>query len=284
MRSGKGPAQAGRCSGQGRVMRVGFAAHQAAIVAAFLIVLPGHIGAGEADAPVFQKIRLASLTEAPKRAATRVVRQPEASLSNKWRALRERMRHEQGIVALCRADPATCPSDAATLFMAIVDAARLREGRALLGEINRAINLAIRPVSDQKQHGADVWASPLTTLASGQGDCEDYAIAKLAALWAAGIAESDTRLVIVRDKRVREDHAVAMVRLEGRWLALDNRRFTLIEAAHLSYQPLFVIGDDTVRGFSNRASWAELDDEGGSARSARAEGGATGVSGSPVLL
>lgn len=265
-------------------MRVGFAAHQAAIIAAFLIVLPGHIGAGEADAPAFPKIRLASLIEAPERTAPRVARQPEASLSNKWHALRERMRHEQRIVSLCRADPATCPSDAATLFMAIVDTARLRQGRALLGEINRAINLAVRPVSDQKLHGADVWTSPLTTLASGQGDCEDYAIAKLAALWTAGIAERDTRLVIVRDERAREDHAVAMVRLEGRWLALDNRRFTLIESTHLTYQPLFAIGGDTVRGFTDRASWAELDDEGGSARSARAGDGATGISGSPVLL
>jgi predicted transglutaminase-like cysteine proteinase len=265
-------------------MRVGFTAHQAAIIAAFLIALPGHIGAGEADAPVFQRIRLASLTEGPQRAVPRAVRQPEASLSHKWRALRERMHHEQGIVSACRADPTACPSDAATLFMAIVDTAGLREGRALLGEVNRAINLAIRPVSDQKQHGADVWASPLATLASGQGDCEDYAIAKLAALWAAGVAESDTRLVIVRDERVREDHAVAMVRLDGRWLALDNRRFTLIEAAHLTYQPLFAIGGDTVRAFAKRASWTELDEEGGSARPAHAEGGAIGLSGSPVLL
>jgi predicted transglutaminase-like cysteine proteinase len=265
-------------------MRFGFAAHQAAIIAAFLIVLPGHIGAGEADAPAFPTMRLASLIEAPERATPFAARQPEAALSNKWRALRGRMRHEQRIVSMCRADPATCPSDAATLFMTIVDTARPREGRALLGEINRAINLAVRPVSDQKLHGADVWASPLSTLASGKGDCEDYAIAKLAALWAAGIAESDTRLVIVRDDRAREDHAVAMVRLEGRWLALDNRRFTLIEAAHLTYLPLFAIGGDTVRGFADRASWAELDDEVGSARSARAQGGATGTSGSPILL
>lgn len=266
-------------------MRVRFVAHQAAIVAACLILLPGHIGAGEADVAAFSKTRLASLVEVPKRNVPSADRRPEASLSDKWRALRERMRHDQKIVSLCRSDPAICPSDAATLFMAIVDAARLREGRALLGEVNRAVNLAVRPVSDQRRHGADVWTSPLATLASGQGDCEDYAIAKLAALWAAGIAESDTRFVIVRDDQAREDHAVTMVRLDGRWLALDNRRFTLIEAAHLSYRPLFVIGGrDVVRAVSEQSSWAALDDDGAIGLSARDDSGSSGAQSAPVLL
>ena len=76
-----------------------------------------------------------------------------------------------------------CASPAALKFLAIVDAARLREGRARLGEVNRAINLAIRPVSDLAQYGqVDVWSSPLATLTRGGGDCEDYAIAKFVAL------------------------------------------------------------------------------------------------------
>lgn len=264
-------------------MRVRFVAHQAAIIAACLILLPGHIGAGEA--PASSKVRLASLVEAPQPAFPAADRGPETSLTGKWRAVRERMRHDQRVVSLCRRDPAGCPSDAATLFMSIVDAARLREGRAVSGEINRAVNLAVRPVSDQRRHGADVWTSPLTTLASGQGDCEDYAIAKLAALWAAGVAESDTRLVIVRDARAQEDHALAMVRLEGRWLALDNRRFTLIEAAHLSYRPLFVIGGrDAVRAVSESSSWAALDDDSAVGLSARDESGSSGSQTAPVLL
>jgi hypothetical protein len=45
----------------------------------------------------------------------------------------------------------------------------LREGRARLGEINRAINLAIRPIGDLAQHGQiDAWTSPLRGLC----DCE----------------------------------------------------------------------------------------------------------------
>ncbi len=44
----------------------------------------------------------------------------------------------------------------------------------------------------------DYWASPLETLIRGQGDCEDYAIAKYFSLLAAGVDEARLRLVYVR--------------------------------------------------------------------------------------
>jgi predicted transglutaminase-like cysteine proteinase len=44
----------------------------------------------------------------------------------------------------------------------------------------------------------DYWASPLETLDRGQGDCEDYAIAKYFSLLATGVPESKLRLVYVR--------------------------------------------------------------------------------------
>lgn len=256
-------------------MRIRFAAHHVAMIATFLVLLPGHIGAGEAYDFAFRKIRVAVL-------AAPAFEQKDSSPAGKWRAVRERMRYEQRLVAACRNDPAACSSDAATQFMAIVDAARSREGRARVGEINRAINLSVRPASDEKTYGMDLWTPPLATLSSGQGDCEDYAIAKLAALWAAGIAEGETRLLIVRDTRAGEDHALAMVRLDGRWLALDNRRFTLIEAAHLPYRPLFAIGGDTVRAFTAQGSWAELDEDGEA--TARRQTGASAAAAMPVLL
>lgn len=259
-----------------------FAASQAAVVAALLFLLPGRSGAGEESAA--PALRLAALSAAPDH-APRV--RPDPALNSKWRALRERIRQDERIVESCRRDPAACPSEAATRFMAIADAALSREGRARIGEINRAVNLAIRPVPDERRHGADVWTPPLATLAAGEGDCEDYAIAKLALLWAAGIPERDTRFVIVRDARAGEDHALAMVRHEGRWLTLDNRRFTLIEADHLAYRPLFLAAGEELRAFADRASWRELEldwrkpDRGGEVeRSA----GMSGAGGAPVLL
>ncbi|MBC7993308.1 MAG: transglutaminase-like cysteine peptidase [Rhizobacter sp.] len=44
----------------------------------------------------------------------------------------------------------------------------------------------------------DHWASPLETLDKGQGDCEDYAIAKYFSLLAMGMPVSKLRLVYVR--------------------------------------------------------------------------------------
>ena len=43
----------------------------------------------------------------------------------------------------------------------------------------------------------DYWASPLETLNQGQGDCEDYAIAKYFSLLALGIPTAKLRLVYV---------------------------------------------------------------------------------------
>ncbi len=44
----------------------------------------------------------------------------------------------------------------------------------------------------------DYWASPLEMLAKGEGDCEDYAIAKYFSLLAAGVPSVKMRLVYVR--------------------------------------------------------------------------------------
>ena len=107
----------------------------------------------------------------------------DGGLRDKWLGVQRRLDDEMVQLALCDGDREGCVSPAALKFLAIVDAARLRDGRARLGEINRAINLAVRPMSDLAQYGRiDVWTSPLATLARGGGDCEDYAIAKFVAL------------------------------------------------------------------------------------------------------
>jgi predicted transglutaminase-like cysteine proteinase len=161
----------------------------------------------------------------------------------KWLGVERKLADEGVQLALCDGDRERCVSPAALQFLTIVDVARARDGRARLGEINRAVNLAIHPMSDLAQYGQiDVWSSPLVTFASGAGDCEDYAIAKFVALRLAGISPDDLRIVIMRDTIRGEDHAVAMARLDGHWLALDNRHMAMVEDANVrNYRPLFVI-------------------------------------------
>src|ERR1700760_3363525 len=161
----------------------------------------------------------------------------------KWQSVVSRLDDERVQLALCDGDRENCASGAALQLLSIVDAGRQREGRARIGEINRAVNLAIRPMSDLAQFGQeDVWSSPLVTFYRGAGDCEDYAIAKFVALRMAGIPAEDLRVVVRAETMRGEGHAVASVRLDGRWLILDNRRMAMVEdAAFRNYRPLFVI-------------------------------------------
>ncbi len=174
-------------------------------------------------------------------------------MQDKWIRLARKLDDDGVQIALCDGDRERCVSDAALRFLTIVDSGRQREGRARLGDINRAINLAIRPMSDLAQYGEiDVWASPLATLSRGAGDCEDYAIAKFMALRQAGIPADDLRIVIMRDTIHGEDHAVAAARLDGHWLMLDNRRMALVEDVHVrNYRPLFVFDQSAIMRYSD---------------------------------
>jgi predicted transglutaminase-like cysteine proteinase len=169
----------------------------------------------------------------------------------KWRGVEAGIRADDEIMARCRENNERCPT-AAQSFLSIVAQGRALTGRARIGVINRAINLAIKPMSDLAQWGVpDRWSAPLETFGTGRGDCEDYAIAKYVALTAAGVAAADVKLVIVRNTAADEDHAIVAVRLDGHWIMLDNRGLTLVEdRAMPEVIPLFVLDGDGVRRYA----------------------------------
>jgi len=173
------------------------------------------------------------------------------ALLAKWNDVAAEIRAENDVLASCRNHNRSCPP-AAQSFLAVIDSGRAHAGRARIGIVNRAINLAIRPTADLVQWGVpDRWSAPLATFSAGRGDCEDYAIAKYVALQAAGVAENDMRLVIIRELASGEDHAVLVVRLEGRWIVLDNRWLTLVDdSAVRRVVPLFVLAHDGVKQFA----------------------------------
>jgi predicted transglutaminase-like cysteine proteinase len=172
----------------------------------------------------------------------------------KWNRVAADIAADRDVLRRCREAAETCPASAQTL-LAIIAEGQAREGRARIGTINRAINLAIKPMSDLAQWGVvDRWSAPLETLGSGRGDCEDYAIAKYVALGEAGMSENDLRLVIVRDVGFGEDHAILAVRDGEKWLLLDNRRPVLLEDGELQrVEPLFALNGDGVREFKSSA-------------------------------
>jgi predicted transglutaminase-like cysteine proteinase len=175
-------------------------------------------------------------------------------LLEKWLEVEREIDDERPVLRACEENRASCQSRTALDFLAIVDSARTLEGRARFGEINRAINLKIKPMSDLALYASeDVWSPPLATLAKGAGDCEDYAIAKFIALQEAGVSAHDLRIVILRDNVREEDHAVVAARLAGNWLILDNRHFVMPEDHQVRdyYQPRFVLDHDGVKRYSD---------------------------------
>ena len=172
----------------------------------------------------------------------------------KWNRVAAEIAADRDVLRRCREAAATCPASAQKL-LAVIAEGQAREGRARIGTINRAINLAIKPMSDLAQWGViDRWSAPLETLSSGRGDCEDYAIAKYVALGEAGFSEDKLRLVIVRDLGLGEDHAILAVRDSEKWLLLDNRRLVLVEDGELQrVEPLFALNRDGVREFTPSA-------------------------------
>ena len=172
----------------------------------------------------------------------------------KWQKVKADIDANAEILVRCQSGE-PCPP-AAQGFLAVIAQGRAQSGRARIGVINRAINLAIAPMSDFAQWGvADRWSAPLATLATGRGDCEDYAIAKYVALKEAGVAEDDVRLVIVHDVAIGEDHAIVTARLDGRWIVLDNRRLALVEDVDMHrVVPLFVLDREGVKQFAPATS------------------------------
>ena len=118
-----------------------------------------------------------------------------------------------------------------------------------LDAVNRYVNARVEFTDDRRQFGAaDLWLAAADTLRRGKGDCEDYAIAKLQLLRHAGFADKDLYLVILRDVARNADHAVLVVRADGRLLVLDNGTNRILDSdSRPEYRPILT--------FSGNRSW-----------------------------
>jgi predicted transglutaminase-like cysteine proteinase len=97
-----------------------------------------------------------------------------------WKNLREQMVADDEAVSACMHDGVPDCAAAETLVR-IINEAKTHQGKALIGYVNRAINLLIRPAP-----GA--WVGALEVLTFADGDCKDYSIAKFFALREAGVS------------------------------------------------------------------------------------------------
>ncbi|MCT2559286.1 transglutaminase-like cysteine peptidase [Tsuneonella sp. YG55] len=101
--------------------------------------------------------------------------------------------------------------------------------------VNRWVNWHVRYRDDP---AGDEWAPAAVTLRRGFGDCEDYALAKMALLQALGVPSDDMYLVLLRDGR-QAQHAVLAVNRQGRLFVLDDRTDRVLPAEAIAdYTPI----------------------------------------------
>jgi predicted transglutaminase-like cysteine proteinase len=169
------------------------------------------------------------------------------ALPEKWRRVEARITRDREAIAQCRVSH-SCSAPAQKLIDLSLEGAG-RSSRARVGLINRAVDLAIRPVSDEKQWGVpDRWSDPFETLISERGDCEDYAILKYTALLEAGFPKEALKIVVWKNRWPEEDHAVLAVRVDNQWLILDNLTLALVRDTDVRRViPEFVLDGQGVR-------------------------------------
>jgi predicted transglutaminase-like cysteine proteinase len=115
-----------------------------------------------------------------------------------------------------------CKTNAADCDVAPAKAARMRMTPARYAEldrINRLVNIAVEPVTDQELFGVEEkWTYPV----SGKGDCEDYVLEKRRQLIAAGWPRQALLITVVRDLK-GDGHAILSVVTDKGDYALDNQ-------------------------------------------------------------
>jgi predicted transglutaminase-like cysteine proteinase len=166
---------------------------------------------------------------------------PFGSLVGNWRKVINKLDNDHALLGAC-VDSNSLECAPARQLWAIIQDGKAQQGLALVGHMNRAINLAITAVAPSP------WLSALEAI-NADGDCKAYATAKYFALIEAGFAPNQVRLVAVHQPGQREDHLVVAVWMD-RWLILDNRTLVMAPDNQTRYRPLFVLDLHGVRSYS----------------------------------
>ncbi|KQV32524.1 hypothetical protein ASC97_02820 [Rhizobium sp. Root1203] len=145
-----------------------------------------------------------------------------------------------GTAIACRAGQC---SDAAVAIKAAFARSSQASIRDKMNSVNTTVNHTIRYRRDIDTYKvADYWATPAETLARQQGDCEDFAILKMAALHAEGIDLGDMAVVVLFDQKRHFYHAILSVSVNGNRFILDNMRDEVLPDTRLpDYMPLYSI-------------------------------------------
>ncbi len=136
--------------------------------------------------------------------------------------------------------------------------------------VNSGINQLIAYRKDEVTYGkVDYWATPEETLSRRSGDCEDFAILKMAALLEAGVPATSMSLVVLQDRKRNVFHAVLSVSTSSGTFILDSlSNKVVMDSALPNYVPLY--------SFSTERAWVH-GAKTGESRVASLKGGLSGV-------
>lgn len=164
-------------------------------------------------------------------------------LSKRWDRVKALGDSAQIDMAACLSNSANCGDRDITAWAEIVRKARTRNTGRQIVLVNQLVNrmLTYREDIDLRRR-PEHWASPTETLSQRAGDCEDYAILKYWSLRQLGFKDQDMRIIALRDRAARENHAVLAIHHRGDWLILDNRFSRVRLQRDLPhYQPLYSV-------------------------------------------
>jgi predicted transglutaminase-like cysteine proteinase len=159
-------------------------------------------------------------------------------------------------------------------FAEIIKIAGDKGFREKLSFVNSSINRLIAYRKDSVVYGKlDYWAKPSEILEHRAGDCEDFAILKMAALLRAGIPAQSMSLVVLQDRRRKFFHAVLSVSTGSGNFILDSLGNVVLRDSELpDYVPLYSFSTDRawIHGSKSGAQIADI--SGGFATVAPGEG------------
>ncbi|KUM27356.1 transglutaminase [Mesorhizobium loti] len=147
-------------------------------------------------------------------------------------------------------------------FAGIIDIASAKGFRDKLAFVNSSINRLIAYRKDSVVYGKlDYWAKPSEILEHRAGDCEDFAILKMAALLRAGIPAQSMSLVVLQDRRRKFFHAVLSVSTGSGAFILDSLSNNVAMDRDLpDYVPLYSFSTDRawIHGSKSGAQIADI--------------------------
>jgi predicted transglutaminase-like cysteine proteinase len=102
---------------------------------------------------------------------------------------------------------------------------------ATLEKVNIVVNTAVRPMDDSDHYGVtEFWTVPV----DGEGDCEDYVLAKRKMLVLLGLPPSALRITVAVNNRFVRHAVLTVVTTQGDYV-LDNAQDDILAAEKVDY-------------------------------------------------